>query len=479
MTRLIAIGVTLLASPPALADLLGVFRFEDGHTNWQYVANTSATLLIIALSYTLLRLFLLNREANRYNQQLEDIRGQLEGKVRERTATLDESNRLLQESNTVLEGEIAGHQTTASRLRQSESYVNSILRSMPLMLIGLDQEGIITQWNYCAEEVSGLKTAEVLGRKLWRAYPSITVPPDQIEKCIAENRTLTINQSQRGRFHFEITIYPLSEQAEPGVVVLIDDVTKRVMAENMLVQRDKMSSMGELAGSLAQDISTPVQAMLMGIREVRSRVEGQEYERDRDPAPMLDDALLRGEQVSAVISNLLEFSRSHAGEMKLADITEIIDHSLELAAAVLSAPTNLQFSDIRIERNFEDALPRIPCHATELQQVFISLFRHCFQALGEVEKGGLDPMITLQANMFYDALWLKVQHNGRGISMQEQQILFEPFFTSSGKPNEEGYDAGPRLSYPYFIVTEQHRGQMAVTSDIAIGTTFHIQLLLE
>ena len=479
MTRLIAIGVTLLASPPALADLLGVFRFEDGHTNWQYVANTSATLLIIALSYTLLRLFLLNREANRYNQQLEDIRGQLEGKVRERTATLDESNRLLQESNTVLEGEIAGHQTTASRLRQSESYVNSILRSMPLMLIGLDQEGIITQWNYCAEEVSGLKTAEVLGRKLWRAYPSITVPPDQIEKCIAENRTLTINQSQRGRFHFEITIYPLSEQAEPGVVVLIDDVTKRVMAENMLVQRDKMSSMGELAGSLAQDISTPVHAMLMGIREVRSRVEGQEYERDRDPAPMLDDALLRGEQVSAVISNLLEFSRSHAGEMKLADITEIIDHSLELAAAVLSAPTNLQFSDIRIERNFEDALPRIPCHATELQQVFISLFRHCFQALGEVEKGGLDPMITLQANMFYDALWLKVQHNGRGISMQEQQILFEPFFTSSGKPNEEGYDAGPRLSYPYFIVTEQHRGQMAVTSDIAIGTTFHIQLLLE
>lgn len=479
MTRLIAIGLTLLASPPAFADQPGVFRLEDGHTNWQYVANTSATLLIIALSYTLLRLFLLNREANRYNQQLEDIRGQLEGKVRERTATLDESNRLLQESNTILEGEIAEHQTTAGRLRQSESYVNSILRSMPLMLIGLDQEGVITQWNCCAEEVSGLKIAEVLGRKLWQAYPSITVPPDQIEKCIAENRTLTIHQSQRGRFHFDITIYPLSEQAEPGVVVLIDDVTKRVMAENMLIQQDKMSSMGELAGSLAQDISTPVNAMLMGIREVRSRVEGQEYERDRDPAPMLDDALRRGEQVSAVISNLLEFSRSHAGEMKLADITEIIDHSLELAGAVLSVPTSLQFSDIRIERIFEDCLPRIPCHATELQQVFISLFRHCFQALGEVEKGGRDPTITLQAHKFYDALWLKVQHNGRGISMAEQQILFEPFFTSSGNLNEEDYNAGRRLSYPYFIVTEQHRGQLAVTSDIDVGTTFHIQLSLE
>ena len=72
-----------------------------------------------------------------------------------------------------------------------------------------------------------------------------------------------------------------------------------------------------------------------------------------------------------------------------------------------------------------------------------------------------------------------MQHNGRGISMQEQQILFEPFFTSSGNLNEEDYDAGRRLSYPYFIVTEQHRGQLAVTSDIDVGTTFHIQLLLE
>ncbi|MEH6582450.1 MAG: PAS domain S-box protein [Halioglobus sp.] len=479
MTRLIAIAVTLLASPPVFADPFGVFRFEDGETNWQYVANTSATLLIIALSYTLVRLFLLNRAANRYNQQLEDIRNQLEAKVRERTATLDESNRLLQESNTVLEGEIAEHQTTTDRLRQSESYINSILRSMPLMLIGLDQEGVITQWNRSAEEVSGLKAADVLGRKLWRAYPSITVPPDQIEKCINENRTLTINQSQRGRFHFEIIIYPLSEQTEPGVVVLIEDVTKRVTAENMLIQRDKMSSMGELAGSLAQDISTPVHAMLMDIREVQSRVAGLEYERDRDPAPMLDDALVRGEQVSAVISNLLEFSSSHAGEMKLADITAIIDHSLELAESVLSLPTGLQFSNIQIERIFEDRLPRIPCHATELQQVFLSLFRHCFHALGEVAQAGREPMITLQANKFYDALWLKVQHNGRGISLQQQQELFEPFFTSSSNLDAEDYDAGRRLSYPYFIVTEQHRGQLAVTSDIDIGTTFHIQLLLK
>ena len=56
----------MFASQQALAGLFDVFRLEDGHTNWQYVANTSGTILILALSYTLFRLFLINREARRY-----------------------------------------------------------------------------------------------------------------------------------------------------------------------------------------------------------------------------------------------------------------------------------------------------------------------------------------------------------------------------------------------------------------------------
>ena len=117
MTRLPTLMLILLASPPALADLMDVFRFEDGKTNWQYVANTSGTLLIIALSYTLVRLFLIHRDAKRYNRELEEIRSQLEARVQERTATLDESNRALQVSHSVLEGEIAEHRATADRLR--------------------------------------------------------------------------------------------------------------------------------------------------------------------------------------------------------------------------------------------------------------------------------------------------------------------------------------------------------------------------
>ena len=466
------------ASQPALADIFAAFRFEDGDTNWQYVANTTGTVLIIALSYTLVRLFLNIRKAGRYNRELEEIRGQLEDRVRTRTATLDESNRQLKKNHAVLESEISKHQATAERLQQSESYITSIMQSMPLMLIGLDREGSITQWNTRAEEVSGLQEPEVLGKKLWQAYPSITVTPEQIDEAITNDCTLTVKHSQRGAYHFDITIYPLIDQPEPGVVVLIDDVTQRVTAENMLIERDKMSSMGELAGSLAHDVSTPVNAMLMDIREVQSRIAKLECETATDPAPMLEDALLRGEQVSRVISNLLEFSSSQAGEMKLADIPDVVDHSLELATAALTSSSGLQFRDVDIETSYEEGLPPIPCHETELQQVLLSLLRHCVNALGEIEREGFVPKVTLQVSQFYDALWLKVQHNGRGLSLQEQQALFEPFFADSRDASGDDYDASRRLSYPYFIITEQHRGQLAVTSDINDGTTFHIELQL-
>jgi signal transduction histidine kinase len=77
----------------------------------------------------------------------------------------------------------------------------------------------------------------------------------------------------------------------------------------------------------------------------------------------------------------------------------------------------------------------------------------------------------------YDMLWIKVQHNGVGITNEEQQYIFEPFFTHTpGKA--EDYDAGKRLSFSHFIITEQHQGQLAVTSDLNVGTTFHLQLPL-
>ena len=111
---IIILGLTL--SQIASADIFWAFRNEDGSTNWQYVANFSSSILIIALSLPALRLFLSQRQANRYNKELEAIRRQLEERVEERTSNLNHSNQLLQNSNSALAEEVKEHLTTISEV---------------------------------------------------------------------------------------------------------------------------------------------------------------------------------------------------------------------------------------------------------------------------------------------------------------------------------------------------------------------------
>jgi len=484
MRSLLFISI-FLQSQPLYAGLELQFKYPDGSTNWQHVANWSGSILILLLSIAVINLFFTRLKVRKSNLELKEIRNGLELRVQERTATLDESNRLLKETNKLLENEIAKHVSTASRLRASESYIKDILRSMPLMLVGVNKDGQITQWNKRAEDITGIKAEDVLDKYLWDAYPIITVSPGQVGEAMEKNETIIIKHSQRGQYYFDITIYPLQDQVETGVVILIDDVTKKILAENMLIQNDKISSMGELASSMAHDINMPLQSILFDLRSFQNLLADSSQHMNEirsNGMPEKLDSLLshayeKGEKVASIVQNLQEFARGRSDRKQLSNIVDVMEHTLELAGDVLSAPSRLKFIDIQIERNYEKDLPMIPCYATELQQAFLSLFRHAYDALGRVNDPGHKPVIKIRMNVSYGSFWIRIQHNGVGLTNEELLYLFEPFVRKDMP--EVGYDAGKRLSFAYFIITEQHQGQMAVTSDINVGTTFHIQMLLK
>ncbi len=494
MRKLLLSASALAYTQMANASLIQYFKDEQGETKWQYVANFSSGVLIILLSAAFITLIINHRKIRKANRALQEIKAGLEQRVLERTATLDESNRLLKESNLALEGEVIQHKETSSQLCYSEAYIKDILESMPIMLIGLDKERRVTQWNSWAEDISGISSKEAVGKNLWEAYPTITVSPSQITDVLEKNEATTIKHSQRGQYYFDITIYPLQEQSETGLVILIDNVSQRIVAENMLIQRDKMSSMGELASTMAYDINTPLQVILTDLQSVqhllmRKDACSNEAHREADIkriSALLSNAAEKGQQASGVISNLLDFASSQSDKKRLANIPDIVEHTIELAANVLSEPSGLRFRDINIERNIEENLPEIRCYVSELQQVFLSLFRHACHALGQVSRPGLKPTISIEITECYEALWIKVQHNGAGLNSEEQRYIFEPFFNNADADSvagnsefNENNEAEKRLSFSYFIITEHHQGQIAVTSDEDIGTTFHIQLQLD
>ena len=383
----------------AEVDIFSVFRETDGSTNWQYVANTSSGLLIIALLIALIKITFTQRKISRFNKYLIDIKEDLEKRVSERTATLKESNEKLSETNNALESEVKKHLTTARQLKKSEAYIAEVLSSMPLMLIGLDKKNRITQWNPKAEEISGISNKNAMGEYLWDAYPDITVSPEKIAEAQKKQTTVSIKYSQKGQYHFDILIYPLRESSKTGVVLLIDDITLRVNSETQLIQKDKMSLMGELASTMAHDVNIPISEMLKSIKMARSQLAQDNYEKS-EIMEELDNSLIGAQQARVVIENLINFSSDGSQPKANENILQVIDQSLELASDVLAINSGVNFHDVLIEKDYSKDLPQVACYAVELKQVFLSILRNACLFMGKVDANEYIPKINISVSSF-------------------------------------------------------------------------------
>lgn len=457
MKYLLALITLTSLSMSAFADIFAVFREEDGSTKWQYVANTTASVLILSLLIVLIFLIRAHLRSMRANRALTNIKATLEDRVAHRTAVLQE---------------------TTEQLQAREAYIASIVNSMPVMLIGLDQALQITQWNKKAEEITGRPFKDVVGKNLWEAYAAITLTQEQVQSVLESGETLNLKHTQRGQYSFDITLYPLDNKNDTGIVILISDVTKQVNAENKVAERDKVSAMGELASAMAYDISLPMQTILSRVISARQEIEAAELGEVKEfLLQEVETVRLSAHQATAIAQNLLSLAGSHRDSKQLADVPPIMDRSIALATELFTDADSLAFKHINIRRNYAAALPQIPCFPAELEQVFVRLMRNAFYALNsKVWDDKNKPWINIEIGEFYDSLWIKIEHNGKCLSPTEQLDIFQPFFAIT--KHESTCPVEQRLSYSYFIITDHHRGQMAVTSDEQHGTCFNIQLAL-
>jgi PAS domain S-box-containing protein len=468
----------LIAIAAGYAYTQNFFKDERGSTEWQSLANFSATVLIIFLAISLSSLLVSRIKLAARNQELNEIKTNLESMVQERTKSLDDSNRLLTETNALLEEEIDEHRSTSKALLESRHYLQNILASMPSMLIGLDENLEITHWNHAAETITGFVSDDVIGKYLWDAYTTITISPDQVHAVIKSGESQIIKHSQRGQYYFDIAICPLQENYK-GAVVVIDNVTQRSLAESMLIQRDKMASMGELAATMAHDVSVPLKAILEDVDQAREEL-GAHSDSPKDVVALLKDASERGQQASAVVDNLIGFSNTGTEEKQAYDLIEGLEKSIILANDMLSEPQGFRFKDISLEKSYDSDLPLLQAYAGELQQVYLSLFRQATKALSERAQNGEDftPKLSLQVFVAYESMWLKLEHNGHVLTENEQREIFEPFVQQTDPVKPKPVLPENRLSFSYFIVTEHHDGEMAVTVSQDGLTCFHIQFNL-
>ncbi len=391
---------------------------------------------------------------------------------------------------------------TEEEIRKLRNYLSNIINSMPSLIVGVDSNGFITQWNKTAEKKTGISAQDARNKTISDVLPQMELETNKIIRSIRTRQIIQEQKKsvkdQKGMLYVDITIFPLIANGVEGAVIRIDDVTHKERLEEMMVQSEKMLSVGGLAAGMAHEINNPLAGMIQTANVMKSRLgdlqvpanlsaaeetgismkQIQAFMEKRGILRMLEAINDSGWRVAEIVDNMLSFARKTDAAFTSHDPVKLMDRVLELAVTDYDLKKQYDFKMIKIIKEYEENLPSLPCEGAKIQQVLLNILRNGAQAM-QAEKSDKDAVpcfilrlyVETQTNM----LKIEIKDNGPGMDKATQSRIFEPFFTT--KP--VGVGTGLGLSVSYFIITQNHGGTMDVESTLGKGSAFIIRLPLE
>jgi signal transduction histidine kinase len=312
---------------------------------------------------------------------------------------------------------------------------------------------------------------------------------DELEALVA-NRTKQLEQTMQS---LEDDIRK-RETAEAEIMRRNQELTelnvRLSMAQEQLMQSEKLASIGQLAAGVAHEINNPIGYVFSNFETLGTYIGRmlqmfEAYEQAEahigDPATLGQVRALRQEmdldfliediplmmaesregisRVRKIVQDLKDFSRVDANqEWQWASLHSGIDSTLNIVANEVKYKADVvkEYGDI----------PDIECQPSHINQVIMNIVVNGAHAIGS-ERG----LITIRTGREGDQVWLTISDNGAGMPKEIQSRIFDPFFTT--KPIGSGTGLGLSLSYG---IIQKHHGQIEVHSEPGQGTTFRITL---
>lgn len=368
-------------------------------------------------------------------------------------------------------------------LAKTKSYLNNVVNSMPSVLIGIEPDGTVTEANKEAANLLGLSPEEIKGDTIHNLVPQFEEYLKLISECIEKREPIEINReniSIKGNNRVvDLVFYPLVTNGVQGAVIRLDDVGLKVRFEEMMVQSEKMLSVGGLAAGMAHEINNPLGAILQGMQNIRRRLDpkfpknieiadgiGIDFEKfelylkERDIYNFLVGIQAAGERAAKIVSNMLQFSRKSGSDKIDNELEELIESTIELASNDYDLKKSFDFRHIDIVKEFQDKQACVYGVRTEIEQVLLNLLKNSAHALADKNFTDEKPRIKISTRNKRHTTEIVVEDNGTGISDSVKKRMFDPFFTT--KP--VGIGTGLGLSISYFIVAENHKGKIDIES---------------
>ncbi len=264
-----------------------------------------------------------------------------------------------------------------------------------------------------------------------------------------------VDQENSQDVYYSISCYPLFDNGETiGAMIISRDITKEMSMQRVMMEQEKLASIGRLSAGVAHEINNPLTTILTTAMLL------QEEQDETDPAyeelTTISNEVLRCRKI---VKSLLDFARQTKPEKKLSAINEIVMESFFLTRK------QAEFVDVKVKTDMGNDIPLSYMDNDLIAQAMINLSLNAIEAC----KPRCEVIFTTSYDEQNDTIEISVSDNGSGIPVENQSSLFEPFFTTK----QNGTGLGLAITHG---IIQQHHGTINVQSDGKEGTRFIISL---
>jgi PAS domain S-box-containing protein len=394
--------------------------------------------------------------------------------------------------------DITERKRTEERLRQSEEKFSRLFRLSPDAISLSDPDsGLLVEVNDAYAKLTGYEQSELVGRTPWEL--SLFVNPESLRRMVGRLKSsgqvsnMDVEFRRKDGAHVQCSVSGqfMSIGQERFLLAVIRDVTEFKRMQEMMIQSEKMVSVGGIAAGIAHEINNPLGIIVQTAQNLVQRTRPDfhrnievaqsigldmdlldKYMQARKILPFVQDMQAAAVRAADIIRHMLDFSRRSESRRAKCALPVIVDRAVTLAQNDYDLKKSFDFKRVRLVREYAPDLIKVECTETELEQVFLNLLRNAAQAMSMGGPPPDDPLIVVRLSNMASGVRCEFADNGPGMSAEVKRRVFEPFFTT--KPT--GIGTGLGLSVSYFIVTRGHGGKMWVESMPGAGTRFIIEL---
>jgi PAS domain S-box-containing protein len=378
-------------------------------------------------------------------------------------ATRDGSGRIVRYQGTLVD--ITEKREMERRLHEEREFARRLVASFPDVIVVLDAAGRCTYVSGRAKDLLGYEPGELMGQTLGeRADPNDR--PALLElfgDLLAGRRQIGDieyrTQHKGGSWRtFRTAASPLfdAEGKIVGVIAAARDVTTLKRLEQQLIQSEKLAAVGQMIAGVAHELNNPLTVILATCELLRD--QPPEEARRRHVEVVHEQA----RRAARIVEGLLVFSRPSALSRARVNLSELLQHALQLQQQSLRA------NGIGVDLVPEAALPPVIGDPNRLVQVFLNIITNSEQAIRAVRDQGT---IRIRFGQSGENVWVSFQDDGGGIPPEILPKIFDPFFTTK----RPGRGTGLGLSICLAIARE-HGGNIEVQSSPESGSVFTVLL---